>query len=172
VSSFVNNLKTFNNSVNSLTANYKIMKTANFTTTLVVAKSPADVFNAICQPQNWWSGEVEGQALKLNDEFIYKFKDFHFSRQRVTALIHGQRVVWDVIESVINYAEDLNEWTGTQIMFEIFEENGQTTLRFSHLGLVPEVECFESCSNSWSQLVHQSLSSLILTGKGLQLQLA
>ena len=148
------------------------MKTANFTTTLVVAKSPAEVFNAICQPQKWWSGEVDGQALKLNDEFSYKFKDFHLSKQRVTALVPGQKVVWDVINSVINYVEDKEEWTGTQIMFEIFEKDGQTNLRFSHLGLVPEVECFGSCSNSWTQLIQQSLFSLISTGKGLQLELA
>lgn len=148
------------------------MKTANFTTTLVVAKNPMEAFNAICHPQHWWSGEVDGLALKVNDEFTYKFKDFHYSKQRVTTLIPGQKVVWDVVESVINYAQDKREWTGTQIMFEISEDNGQTTLRFAHLGLVPEVECFESCSNSWSQLIHQSLSSLILTGKGLQLELA
>ena len=160
------------NGKSNINTNNMIMKTVNFTTTLVVMQNPMEVFNAICRPQNWWSGEVEGQALKLNDEFTYKFKDFHFSRQQVTTLIPGQKVVWDVIESVINYAEDKEEWTGTQIMFEISEEDGRTNLLFSHLGLVPQIECFESCSNSWSQLIHQSLSSLISTGKGLQLQLA
>lgn len=50
--------------------------------------------------------------------------------------------------------------------------NGQTKLCFTHFGLVPEIECFDSCSNSWAQLVHQSLSSLITTGKGLKLELA
>ncbi|WP_343306380.1 SRPBCC domain-containing protein [Chitinophaga niabensis] len=148
------------------------MQTANFTTTLVVDKSPMEVFNAICQPQNWWSGEVEGHALKMHDEFTYKFKDFHFSRQRVTTLIPGEKVVWDVIESIINYAEDKEEWTGTQIIFEVFEKDAQTNLRFTHSGLVPEVECFDSCSNSWTQLVHHSLFSLITAGKGLQLNLA
>lgn len=149
-----------------------IMKTANFTTTIVIAKDKMEVFNAICMPQNWWSGEVVGQALNLNDEFTYKFKDFHLSTQRVSTLIPGKKVVWDVVESVINYAEDKKEWTGTQIVFEIFEERGQTKLLFTHLGLVPEIQCFDSCSNSWTQLVHQSLSSLIITGKGLKLELA
>ena len=148
------------------------MKTTDFTTTLLVDQTAKKVFDAVSNPRQWWSGEVEGNAGKLNDEFTYRYKDLHYSRQRVVEMIPGQKVVWLVTESGINYAEDKAEWTGTKISFEIFEEGNQTRLRFSHLGLVPEIECFDSCSNSWSQLIHQSLSGLIKTGEGKQLVLA
>jgi hypothetical protein len=141
------------------------MKTPDFTTTLLVDQSPAAVFNAINQPQNWWSGEIEGSSARLNDEFTYRYKEFHLSRQRIVELIPYQKVVWLVTDSQINYVEDINEWTGTKISFEITEKGDKTELRFSHIGLVSEIECFDSCSGAWTQLIREGLFSLITTGK-------
>ena len=141
------------------------MKTHDFTTTLLVDQSPAAVFNAVNQPQNWWSGEIEGNSTRLNDEFTYRYKELHLSRQRVVEMIPDQKVVWLVTDSRINYTEDINEWTGTRISFEITEKGDKTELRFSHIGLVPEIECFDSCSGAWTQLIQNGLFSLITTGK-------
>jgi hypothetical protein len=148
------------------------MTTTDFTTTLLVEQTPEEVFNAVNKPQNWWSGEIEGSSAKLNDEFTYRYKEFHFSRQRVVEMIADQKVVWLVTDSSINFTEDINEWTGTKISFEITEKDGKTELHFSHMGLVPEIECFNACSNAWTQLIHQSLASLITSGEGRQLVLA
>ena len=142
------------------------MKKQDFTTTIVVDQTPKQVFNAINNPQAWWSGEIKGSTDKLNDEFTYRYKELHLSKQRIVEMIPDQKVVWLVTESKINYAEDKREWTDTKISFEISEEDNRTLLRFTHLGLVPEIECFDSCSNSWSQLIQQGLFSLITTGEG------
>jgi hypothetical protein len=142
------------------------MKKQDFTTTIIVDQTPEQVFNAINNPQAWWSGEIEGSTDKLNDEFTYRYKELHLSKQRIVEMIPDQKTVWLVTESVINYAEDKKEWTGTKISFEISEKGGKTQLRFTHMGLVPEIGCFDSCSNSWNQLIQQGLFSLITTGKG------
>ena len=146
------------------------MTTSDFTTTIVVDQTPKEAFDAINNPQDWWSGEIKGSTEKLNDEFTYRYKELHFSKQRIVEMIPDQKVVWLVTESKINYAEDKKEWTDTKISFEISEQVNKsdgyrTQLRFTHLGLDPEIECFDSCSNSWSQLIQQSLFSLITTGK-------
>jgi hypothetical protein len=142
------------------------MTTANFTTTVLIDQAPTQVFNAINHPGNWWPGEVEGSAEKLNDEFTYRYKDLHFSKQRIVEMVPDQKVVWLVTESIINYAEDKSEWTDTKISFEISKQGNKTQLRLTHLGLVPEIECFDSCSNSWTQIIQQSLVGFIKTGKG------
>jgi activator of Hsp90 ATPase-like protein len=115
---------------------------------------------------NYW------QRKKLNDEFTYRYKEFHFTRQRVVEMVPEQKIVWLVTESQINYAEDINEWSGTKVIFEISKEGNKTRLYFTHMGLNPEIECFDSCSNSWSQIIQQSLYSLITAGQGQQLNLA
>lgn len=142
------------------------MTISDFTTTILVDQTPKQVFNAINNPQAWWSGEIKGSTGKLNDEFTYRYEDLHLSKQRIVEMIPDQKVVWLVTESKINYAEDKREWTDTKMSFEISEQDNKTQLRFTHLGLVPEIECFDSCSNSWSQLIQQGLFSLITTGKG------
>src|ERR1017187_3111964 len=59
------------------------------------------------------------------------------------------------------------EWNDTKIHFEIAAQDGKTGIRFTHVGLAPEYECFDLCSNSWSFYLHTSLRALIRTGKGL-----
>jgi hypothetical protein len=141
------------------------MKAKDFTTTIQVDKTPAEVFNAVNQPQKWWSGEFTGSTEKLNDEFTYRYKDLHYSKQQVTEMIPNKKVVWLITDSTLNFIEDKSEWTGTKITFEIAEKGDQTQVRFTHEGLTPEVECFSACSPAWTSLVQQSLFNYIITGE-------
>lgn len=141
------------------------MATTNFTTTIMVDQTPKEVFNAVNTPQDWWSGNFEGDTKHLNDEFTYRYKEFHYSKQRVSEMIAGEKVVWLVTESRLNFLEDKEEWTGTKIIFEISKKGDKTQLRFTHDGLYPEVECYDACSNAWGQLIQQSLYTLITTGQ-------
>jgi hypothetical protein len=70
------------------------------------------------------------------------------------------------LENYFDCTQDKSEWTGTEMRFEISEKDGKTEVRFSHVGLVPEYECFEICSSSWGFYMNGSLRSLITTGKG------
>ncbi len=144
------------------------MIASNFTTTIVVDNSAKEAFNAINNVRGWWQGEVMGSTDKLNDEFDYRMEDIHFSKQKIVELVPNEKVVWLVIDSKLSFTNDKSEWTGTKIVFEISEISGKTQVRFTHMGLVPEFECFDACSNAWGQLVQKSLFSLITTGKGIK----
>ena len=103
---------------------------------------------------------------KLGDEFTYRYKDIHYSKQKVTEFIPGKKVVWLVLDSSLSFIEDKSEWNGTQIIFDIASKGGKTEVRFSHVGLVPEVECYDGCSNAWGSYINGSLKKLIAKGKG------
>lgn len=141
------------------------METVNFTTAFLVDQTAETVYNAIINPRAWWSGEFVGDTKNINDEFSYRYKDLHYSKQRVTELIPFQKVVWLVTDSQLNFLEDKNEWTGTIITFEILQKGDKTELLFTHLGLTPQVECYNDCSTAWGQLINQSLYKLITTGE-------
>jgi hypothetical protein len=153
--------------VKSQTKGDQIVNAQNFTTTFSVDQTPREVFDAINNVRGWWSEEIEGNTEKLNDEFTYRYKDVHHCKIKLTHVIPGKKVIWHVLENYFDFTEDKTEWTGTEICFEIAEKNGKTEIRFTHLGLVPEYECFEICSNSWGFYINGSLRSLITTGKGL-----
>ena len=148
------------------TEDEKKLATVDFTTTFFVNQTATEVFNAVNNVRGWWQGEVEGSTDKLDDEFTYRMKDFHFSKQRLIEVVPGKKVVWLVTDSKLNFIKDKSEWTGTKIIFEIVEINNKTQLRFTHMGLVPGIECYGSCSNGWSKLIQESLLSLVTTGKG------
>ena len=142
------------------------MNSQNFTSAFSVEQTPEEAFAAINNVRGWWTGDVEGSTDQVGDEFTYRYPDAHYSKQRITELVPGQRVVWRVVDSHLAGPEDPNEWTGTQITFEISVKDGQTEVRFAHQGLVPEFECFDSCSSAWGFYVNGSLRRLITTGQG------
>ena len=145
------------------------MTNSDFTISITVEQSPSEVYDAINNVRVWWSGEIEGASNKQGDEFSYRSGNFHFSKQKAVEMVPNKRVVWLVTESTINFVSNKNEWTGTQIIFDITSQENQTKLTFTHQGLEPEIECFNACSNAWSKLIRQSLMSLITTGKGVKI---
>lgn len=143
------------------------MNTSDFTITLLLEETPEKVFSAINNVRGWWTGEpgVEGNTGKLNDEFTYRYKDLHYSKQRITELIPGKKVVWLITDSKLDFIKDKSEWTGTKITFEISEKNSETQIRFTHIGLVPGIECYHDCSKAWRSYINSSLRSFIIKGK-------
>ncbi len=138
---------------------------SDFTTSFVVDASPDEVFDAVNNVRGWWSGQIEGETDRLGAEFTYRYEDIHYSHQRIAELAPGQKVVWQVLDAYLNFTADPNEWTGTRISFELARKGERTEVRFSHLGLVPDFECFENCSAAWSFYINDSLRRLITTGR-------
>lgn len=149
---------------------YKKMATTDFTLTLMTEQTPQEVFQAINNVRDWWSGfyseEIKGGTEKLNDEFSFRVAGgAHYTKQKLVEVIPNKKVVWLVTDSEFSYIEKKDEWTGTKVIFEISKKGGKTQLVFTHEGLTPEVECYESCAPSWSQYLQNRLLPLINAGK-------
>ncbi len=140
------------------------MDDQNFTTTLVFDQTPDEVFAAINNVRDWWTGEIEGDTGGLGDEFVYRSGDDHRSTQKITGWVPGKKVVWRVLESQINFVADKTEWNDTEIVFEIARKAGKTELRFTHVGLVPAKACYGDCSEAWRYFINDRLRNLIAAG--------
>jgi len=142
------------------------MKTADFTTTLVVDQTPEEVFDAINNVRGWWSEEIEGSTEKLNAEFNYHYEDVHRCKMKIIEFTPAEKVVWLVLDNYFKFTNDKSEWKGNKIIFEITEKDNKTQLQFTQLGLVPDYECYEICRDAWSNYIKTSLRNLITSGKG------
>jgi hypothetical protein len=47
------------------------------------------------------------------------------------------------------------------VIFEISKKDGKTQLTFTHEGLTPEMECYDSCAPAWSKYLQNRLLPLI-----------
>ena len=140
------------------------MDPRDFTTTFTVDRTPHEVFAAVNDVRGWWTGDIEGNTEQVGDEFTYRYQDVHVSRQRITESVPGERIVWHVLEARLAFTADTAEWKDTEIVFDIAPKGAGTEVRFTHAGLVPAFECFDSCSGAWRHLVGHNLHHLITTG--------
>ena len=141
----------------------------SLTYAFTVNETPEQVYAAIKDVGAWWTAKVEGKTEKVGDEFTYRYEDKHYSKQRLIESIPGKKVVWLVLdESNLSFTKNVGEWNGTQLRFEIFKKGKKTEVRFTHVGLVPALECYEACSAGWGFYINESLKAFITTGKGLR----
>jgi hypothetical protein len=138
----------------------------DYTATILVDETQKKVFNAINNVAGWWTENLEGNTEKLKDTFTVRFGETFITMQ-VVELVAGKKIVWLVTDCYKHWLKgNKTEWTGTKISFEITEKDNKTQVRFTHLGLIPKLECFDGCSDAWGQYIKQSLKGLITTGKG------
>ncbi|HEX6181378.1 MAG TPA: SRPBCC domain-containing protein [Chitinophagaceae bacterium] len=141
------------------------MSTQDLTITLLVDQTPEEAFKAINNVRGWWGEGIKGGTENLNDEFIYRHEDIHYSKHKLIEVVPAKRVVWLTTESTLTFIEDTHEWVGTKVVFDISTKGDKTQVRFTHQGLTPSVECYDACNEGWNYYI-KSLYSLITTGKG------
>ena len=143
---------------------------SNFTQTLTMSQTPQKVFEVILKVRKWWTGYHDetftGMTEKLNDEFTFHAgHGAHYSKQKIVELIPNQKVVWLITDSKLSFLEKTDEWTGTKVIFEISTQADKTKLTFTHEGLTPEVECYNSCAPAWTEYLQNKLLPLLSTDK-------
>ncbi len=142
------------------------MSSQDYTTSFTVDQSPAEVFAAVNNVRGWWSEEIEGRTDQPGAEFTFTVQNIHCSTQKITEWEPDKKVVWQVVDSQLNFVADKDEWTGTDILFEVARLDGRTELRFTHAGLVPALACYGQCTDAWAHYINNSLFNLITTGSG------
>lgn len=149
------------------------------TARMSVDRSPEEVFAALTDVRGWWSQNIIGDTAALHDEFVFTddsaypgeaadTKDgIRFCRFRITEVVPGERMVWHVVDADLTFIADHDEWTGTDVVFDLTPTADGTTLRLTHEGLTAaKSECFEACSKGWTFYITKSLPQLITTGTG------
>lgn len=142
------------------------MKDKNFSTSVLVEQSPAAAYKTILNVRAWWSGlyeeSFEGSSEKLGDEFSFLAGGgVHYTKQKLVELVPNKKAVWLVTEANLSFVDKTDEWKGTKISFEISQEAGKTKIVFTHIGLVPEFECYDSCAPAWTQYMQERLVDAI-----------
>ena len=140
------------------TRDYHINISAN-----VSSKEAFDAFNNVAA---WWATNFEGSSQKLYDTFTVHFGDVSVDF-KIIEFVPNQKVVWLVTDCDLTWLNNKKEWLGNTMVWEISTENNTTQINFTHVGLVPELECYTDCNDGWNFHIGTSLLKLMTEQKGM-----
>lgn len=127
--------------------------------------SAEKAFHAINRVTDWWAQNVIGETEKLNENFKVimgkTFVDF-----KITEMVPNKKVVWLVTDCYLDWINDKNEWKGTSLVFDITSKDNKTRIDVTHVGLVPEAECYNDCKKGWDFYIQDSLYQYLTKGEG------
>lgn len=129
-------------------------------------KSPAThVYRALTTLEGlaqWWTEEVRGDGrIGGKIEFYFRSETGELrgnAVMEVQALKAPEEVRWRCVEGPA-------EWVGTDITFQLSEQDGQTIILFGHRNWREAVEFTSHCSMKWATFL-LSLREYVETGKG------
>ena len=142
------------------------MEDQNYNAVITVNKPVNEAFKSINSVSKWWSENLEGDSENPDGIFTIDFGNDSFVTHKLIEVIPDKKVVWLVTDCYLPWLNDKTEWTNTKMNFEISEKGDSTEINFTHIGLAPEVECYDMCVKGWDQYVKGSLYKLITESKG------
>ena len=141
------------------------MKNKNYICSINAKITPNEALKSISKVTEWWSRNIDGKTEKLNDVFTYYSRDTWVTF-KITEVAANEKIVWHVTDCYLHFQNDKTEWKNTDVVFEILENGNSVEINFTHVGLLPEVECYAGCVKGWDQYIKGSLLKLLTTGQG------
>ena len=143
------------------------MKEQDYHSSITASVTPQEAFEKISHVSEWWAKDFEGKSEEPHDVFTVRFPNGDMYKVKVSEIIPHKKITWEVIDSYQGWHDNHTEWVGTTIVWEVLSPKDSLEVKMTHIGLVPEFECFDKCSHGWDYLMQKSLLELLNEGKGL-----
>jgi hypothetical protein len=143
------------------------MTTQDYHSRFTANISPGEAFEKISRVSEWWSKNFEGKSQKPNDVFTVRFSSGDMYKAKVSEMLPDNKIIWEFIDAYQGWVKNPTEWVGTKIIWEVAPQKDSVEVKMTHSGLVPELECFDTCTKGWHYLMQESLFKFLNEGKGL-----
>jgi uncharacterized protein YndB with AHSA1/START domain len=140
---------------------------AHYTKSLFIQAPPRKVYEAVTTVQGlkgWWSQNTDAN----NGDITIRFGGKNFQTLRLLDPVPDKTVAWEWIAQYfpLEGTTQADEWVGTKVSFDIqANPDGSSTLLFTHLGLTPQLVCYEKCNAGWNYFL-DSLKNYVEQGRG------
>ena len=141
------------------------MKKQDYNISITVNATEQEAFERINDISGWWTKDFEGHLEKPNDFFTVHFGEV-FITLKVVELIPNKKIAWYVTDCYKPWLKNKKEWNDTVLSWEISKEKDVTRIGFTHIGLVPGIECYDGCERAWGFYIKESLFKLLTEGEG------
>ncbi len=138
----------------------------SYTATIKTKATKEQVYEAIAEEMSDWWTLMNGKFINVGDQAEtnfgasptrWKFEARALNKPQFIELYcceanHVHQGLSDGIRE---------EWLGTKLVFEISEHDGITSIDFTHIGLEPQLECFDICKAGWDHYFSGSLKKYL-----------
>ncbi|MFF3485656.1 SRPBCC domain-containing protein [Streptomyces sp. NPDC002701] len=128
-----------------------------------VTSTPDSVYTAlttISGLSGWWTEDTDGSG-DVGEVIRFRFRGAPAPGgfdMKVLEAEPAELVLWEVVDGPA-------EWIGTQVRFELKQEDDYTIVLFRHGGWKEPGEFMHHCSTKWATFL-MSLKKLVETGEG------
>ena len=105
----------------------------------------------------WWTEDTVGEA-GLGGELAFSFNGNLLCKMKVMEAESPEKLVWECVEGY-------PDWVGTQVVYELSENEGKTKVHFGHNGWETQDDFYAQCNFSWGRYM-VSLRDLCEKGQG------
>lgn len=112
---------------------------------IVIEAPAAKVFPLVATGtgfKEWWAADVTKSVTTVELGF---FKRNTVYRLQLARVLEPLAAEWRCTSG--------QEWDGTRIVFDLKEDKGKTTVRFTHADWKAETDYFVSCNTTWGELM-------------------
>ncbi len=119
----------------------------DFSASFDVAAPREEVYQAICNPKEWWDEGIEGSASEPGGAFALD-SDEQYAEFTVEEARDGDRLVWHAEPTESDRGE--STWHDTDIIFELEDgDDGDTHVKLTHRGMLPHDERYKEITEGW-----------------------
>lgn len=120
--------------------------------------SPEEVYQALSTIEglsSWWTTDTHGDPA-VGGTIVFRFGGDDGFDMLVRELVPAKRVAWEVVAGP-------EEWIGTEVTFDLHQDDEWTIVLFEHHGWREKVEFMSHCSTKWATFL-LSLAELVQSG--------
>jgi uncharacterized protein YndB with AHSA1/START domain len=138
----------------------------SYSKTMLIQAPPHKLYEAVTTVsglKGWWTDDT----FSKNGEITVRFGEV-FQTLKLLDLAPEKKAVWEFTEHYlpIEATTQTDEWVGTSASFDIqLNSDGSSSLVFTHVGLTPQLDCFDECFAGWN-LYLESLKQYVEHGTG------
>lgn len=144
----------------------------NFNRTITVSADAGTAYTALTTGfEHWWT-RPEGTIQQIGDRAKFTFPPgISFWTFEAVKLVPGKHVELLCVEALHKHEDQPKaietEWLDSRVIWTIEETGNRCTITMNHIGLTPDLLCFDVCVAGWDHFYTGSLKAYLNYGKGM-----
>lgn len=147
------------------------MATQSYKKFIDVTADPVTAFDALTKGVGHWWTRPDTPLIRVGDRAKFTFPPGKsYWTFELSGVDHPSCVEWTCVDALHIHEgqpkEIETEWLGTKVVWGITELRGGSKIEMEHIGLTPELLCYDICQAGWDMFFLGSLKQYLNTGQG------